>query len=170
MWSMNWPNFFTRYLYCRYKAPLQFSWFLADIKVLKTAHEFHDFEPSCEKHIIALASAETGTSLCSSSGPSGPRTRMFWPLSGPSGPRVAVPFVLGPFGPSAPLPPFGWQHCRGRLPAPWYLIGGKDSGGNVTSWSPWGHIFNRETNWPARFYPESFEQLKFFQIFPLIFH
>ena len=72
---------------------------------MKTAHEFRDFELSCEKHIIALASAETGTSLCSSSGP---RTRMFWPLSGPSGPRVAVPFVLGPFG---------WQHCRGRLPA-----------------------------------------------------
>ena len=117
---MNWPNFFTRCLYRRYEGPLQFLSFLADIKVLRTAHEFRDFELSCEKHIVALASTETGTKLCSSSGPSGPRTRMFWPLSGHSGPRVAVPFVLGPFGPSAPLPPFGWQHCRGRLPAPWY--------------------------------------------------
>ena len=107
--AMNWPNFFTRCLYCRYKGPLQFSWFLADIKVTRTTHEFRDFELSCEKHIMALASTKTGTYLSSSSGPSGPRTRMFRPLSGPSGPRVTVPFF------------FWWQHCRGRLPAPWYI-------------------------------------------------
>ena len=28
---------------------------------LRTANEFRDFELSCEKHIIALASTETGT-------------------------------------------------------------------------------------------------------------
>ena len=67
-------------------------------------HENRDFRLNREKHIVALASAKTSTQLSSSSGPSGPRTRMFWPLSGPSGPRVAVPFVLGP---SAALPPFG---------------------------------------------------------------
>ena len=43
-----------------------------------------------------------------------------------------------------------------------YLIGGKDSGGNVTSGSTFGHIFNRKTNQPARFYPESFEPFVFF--------
>ena len=49
-----------------------------------------------------------------------------------------------------------------------YLIGGKDSGGiNVTSGSIGGHIFNQQTNGPARFYPESFEPLVFFSIFAL---
>ena len=61
---------------------------------MRTTHEFRDFELSCEKHIMALASTKTGTYLSSSSGPSGPRTRMFRPLSGPSGPRVTVPFFF----------------------------------------------------------------------------
>ena len=61
---------------------------------MRTTHEFRDFELSCEKHIMALASTKTGTYLSSSSGPSGPRTRMFRPLSGPSGPRVIVFFFL----------------------------------------------------------------------------
>ena len=87
----------------------EFLCILAVIKVFKLRLENRDFWLNREKHIVALASAKTGTQLSSSSGPSGPRTRMFWPLSGPSGPRVAVPFVLGPLG---------WQHCRGRLPAP----------------------------------------------------
>ena len=87
---------------------LKFSCILVVIKVLKLCHENRDFWPNREKHIVALASAKTGTELCSSSGPSGPRTRVFWALSSPSGPRVAVSCVFGPFG----------QHCRGRLPAP----------------------------------------------------
>ena len=61
---------------------------------MRTTHEFRDFELSCEKHIMALASTKTGTYLSSSSGPSGPRTRMFRPLSGPSGPRVTMPFFF----------------------------------------------------------------------------
>ena len=61
---------------------------------MRTTHEFRDFELSCEKHIMALASTNTGTYLSSSSGPSGPLTRMFRQLSGPSGPRVTVPFFL----------------------------------------------------------------------------
>ena len=40
--------------------------------------------------------------------------------------------------------------------------------GNVTSGSPCGHIFNRKTNWPPGFKPESFEPLEFFQLLPLI--
>ena len=65
---------------------------------MRTTHEFRDFELSCEKHIMALASTKTGTYLSSSSGPSGPRTRMFRPLSGPSGPRVTVLFFFFFFG------------------------------------------------------------------------
>ena len=61
---------------------------------MRTTHEFRDFELSCEKHIMALASTKTGTYLSSSSGPSGPRTRMFRPLSGPSGPRVTELFFF----------------------------------------------------------------------------
>ena len=47
-----------------------------------------------KSYIMALASTKTGTYLSSSSGPSGPRTRMFRPLSGPSGPRVTVLFFF----------------------------------------------------------------------------
>ena len=71
------------------------------IKVLELCHENRDFWLNREKHIVALASAETKTELCSSSGPSGPRTRVFRPLSGPSGPRVAVSYALGPSGNTA---------------------------------------------------------------------
>ena len=74
---------------------------MAVIKVLKLCHENRDFWLNREKHIVALASA---TGFCSSSGPSGPRTRIFWPLSGPSGPRVAVSFVFRPFDFWATLP------------------------------------------------------------------
>ena len=48
--------------------------------------------------IVALASAETKTELCSPSGPSGPRTRVFEPLSGH---RLTVSCVLGPSGNTA---------------------------------------------------------------------
>ena len=44
--------------------------------------------------LMALASTKTDTYLSSSSGPSGPRTRMFRPLSGPLGPRVTVLFFF----------------------------------------------------------------------------
>ena len=97
---------------CKYKTLLKFSCILAVIKVLKLCHENRDFWLNREKHIVALASAETKTELCSSSGPSGPRTRLFKPVSGPSGPRVTVLFDFGPFG----------EHCRGRLPAPWLTV------------------------------------------------
>ena len=87
---------------------LKFLCILVVTKVLKLGLKNRDFGLNREKHIVALSSAETEAELCSSSGPSGPRTRVFWALSGPSGPRVAVSCVFGPSG----------QHCRGRLPAP----------------------------------------------------
>ena len=83
---------------------LKFSSILVVIKVLKLCHENRDFWLNREKHIVALASAKTGTGLCSSSGPSGPRTREFKPLSGPSGPRVALSLDLGLWALRATLP------------------------------------------------------------------
>ena len=64
----------------------KFSCILAVIKVLKLCHENRDFWLNREKHIVALASAETKTELCSSSGPSVPRTRLFKSTLGPFGP------------------------------------------------------------------------------------
>ena len=45
---------------------------MADIKVFKLYHENRNFWLNREKHIVALASAETKTELCSSLGPFGP--------------------------------------------------------------------------------------------------
>ena len=48
-------------LYFEYKTLLKFSCILAVIKVLKLCHENRDFWLNREKHIVALASAETKT-------------------------------------------------------------------------------------------------------------
>ena len=100
-WLTNSFDFFTGCSCYQYVTLLKFSRILVAIKVLKLCQENHDFRLNREKHIVALASAKTGTWLCSSSGPSGPRTRVFQPLSGPSGPRVTVSFVFWPSGNTA---------------------------------------------------------------------
>ena len=87
--STNSFYFFTRCSYRKYETLLKFSCILTVIKVLELCHENRDFWLNREKHIVALASAETKTELCSNSGPSGSRTRVFRPLSGPSGNTAA---------------------------------------------------------------------------------